>query len=184
MQSICKSYTTALAHPFALCVSTDVALHCSCCHDQYQKAVRLHSAVSKHTGSNSSSKIGSVLHMTSLLCLTQHVCMYVTIAICILSFSAGSDWSDSIHDFMHLTKLVIQPSHCTQITMEELNVIDKLPHYCPVCAYHEWNLDGLVEMIWDYIDVLRIYTKPKVSPNLDRVSGSSGICMVLAVCLL
>lgn len=50
-----------------------------------------------------------------------------------------------------------------QITMEELNVIDKLPHYCPVCAYHEWNLDGLVEMIWDYIDVLRIYTKPKVS---------------------
>lgn len=51
-----------------------------------------------------------------------------------------------------------------QITMEELNVIDKLPHYCPVCAYHEWNLDGLVEMIWDYIDVLRIYTKPKVSP--------------------
>ena len=49
-----------------------------------------------------------------------------------------------------------------QITMEELNVIDKLPHYCPVCAYHEWNLDGLVEMIWEYIDVLRIYTKPKV----------------------
>ena len=49
-----------------------------------------------------------------------------------------------------------------QITMEELNVIDKLPHYCPVGAYHEWNLDGLVEMIWDYIDVLRIYTKPKV----------------------
>lgn len=48
-----------------------------------------------------------------------------------------------------------------QITMEELNVIDKLPHYCPVCAYHEWNLDGLVEMIWEYIDVLRIYTKPK-----------------------
>ena len=50
--------------------------------------------------------------------------------------------------------------------MEELNVIDKLPHYCPVCAYHEWNLDGLVEMVWDYIDVLRIYTKPKVSTRM------------------
>ncbi len=24
-----------------------------------------------------------------------------------------------------------------QITIEELNVLDKLPHYCPVCAYHE-----------------------------------------------
>lgn len=52
--------------------------------------------------------------------------------------------------------------------MEELNVIDKLPHYCPVCAYHEWNLDGLVEMVWDYIDVLRIYTKPKVTYNLQQ----------------
>lgn len=50
----------------------------------------------------------------------------------------------------------------SQITLEELNVLDRLPHYCPVCAYHEWNLDGLVEMIWEYLDLLRIYTKPKV----------------------
>lgn len=34
-----------------------------------------------------------------------------------------------------------------QITLEELNVMQRLPHYCPVCAYHEWNLDGLVEMV-------------------------------------
>jgi hypothetical protein len=31
----------------------------------------------------------------------------------------------------------------------------------PVCAYLEWNLDGLVEMIWDYLDLQRVYTKPK-----------------------
>lgn len=48
-----------------------------------------------------------------------------------------------------------------QITLEELEVMSRLPHYCPVCAYQEWNLDGLVEMIWDYLDLLRIYTKPK-----------------------
>lgn len=48
-----------------------------------------------------------------------------------------------------------------QITLEELNILDRLPHYCPVCAYHEWNLDGLVEMIWEYLDLVRIYTKPK-----------------------
>ena len=40
-------------------------------------------------------------------------------------------------------------------------MISKLPPYCPVCAYHEWNLDGLVELIWEYLDLLRIYTKPK-----------------------
>jgi hypothetical protein len=37
----------------------------------------------------------------------------------------------------------------------------KQPHYVPVCAYLEWNLDGLVEMIWDYLDLQRVYTKPK-----------------------
>ncbi len=49
-----------------------------------------------------------------------------------------------------------------QITLEELNILDKLPHYCPVCAYLEWNLDGLIEMMWDYLGLIRIYTKPKV----------------------
>jgi hypothetical protein len=42
-----------------------------------------------------------------------------------------------------------------QITLEELNVMDRLPHYCPICAFHEWNLDGLVEMCWDYLDLVR-----------------------------
>lgn len=48
-----------------------------------------------------------------------------------------------------------------QITLEELEVMDKLPHYCPICAFLEWNLDGLVEMCWDYLDMVRVYTKPK-----------------------
>ncbi len=48
-----------------------------------------------------------------------------------------------------------------QITLEELNVISKLPHYVPVCAYHEWNLDGVIEMMWEYLDLVRVYTKPK-----------------------
>lgn len=33
--------------------------------------------------------------------------------------------------------------------------MDRLPHYCPICAYLEWNLDGLVEMCWDYLDMVR-----------------------------
>jgi small GTP-binding protein len=27
-----------------------------------------------------------------------------------------------------------------QISIEELDVIDELPHYCPICAFHNWNL--------------------------------------------
>lgn len=47
------------------------------------------------------------------------------------------------------------------ITLEELNVLDKIPHYVPVSAFLEWNLDELVERVWDYLDLIRIYTKPK-----------------------
>mmetsp|Transcript_79969 Transcript_79969/g.248155 ORF Transcript_79969/g.248155 Transcript_79969/m.248155 type:complete len:377 (+) Transcript_79969:106-1236(+) len=48
-----------------------------------------------------------------------------------------------------------------QITIEELDIIAEVPHHVPICAHHNWNLDGLVEMMWKYMDLLRIYTKPK-----------------------
>ncbi len=48
-----------------------------------------------------------------------------------------------------------------QISVEELDLFDKVPHYVPVCAELEWNLDELVERIWKYLDLIRIYTKPK-----------------------
>lgn len=52
-----------------------------------------------------------------------------------------------------------------QITLEELNILDKLPNYCPICAYHEWNLDGLVEMIWEYLDLVN-YLNLNIINNL------------------
>uniref|UniRef100_A0A7S2QTH0 OBG-type G domain-containing protein n=1 Tax=Chlamydomonas chlamydogama TaxID=225041 RepID=A0A7S2QTH0_9CHLO len=71
-----------------------------------------------------------------------------------------------------------------QITLEELNVMDKLPHYCPICAYHEWNLDGLVEMCWEYLALVRVYTKPKGKlPDFnDPVVLHRGKCTVEDFC--
>eukprot|EP00850_Spirogloea_muscicola_P023902 SM000402S15230 [mRNA] locus=s402:10190:12803:- [translate_table: standard] len=73
-----------------------------------------------------------------------------------------------------------------QITVEELEVLDRLPHYCPVrvgksegsrssddgmvgySAHLEWNLDGLLEKVWEYLDLIRVYTKPRgVNPDYD-----------------
>jgi len=48
-----------------------------------------------------------------------------------------------------------------EITIEELDILDKIPHYCPVSAHLEWNLDELIEKVWDYLDLIRVYTKPK-----------------------
>lgn len=47
------------------------------------------------------------------------------------------------------------------ITLEELEILDKIPHYIPISAYLEWNLDELVDKMWEYLDLIRVYTKPK-----------------------
>uniref|UniRef100_A0A7S3PMT8 OBG-type G domain-containing protein n=1 Tax=Aplanochytrium stocchinoi TaxID=215587 RepID=A0A7S3PMT8_9STRA len=47
------------------------------------------------------------------------------------------------------------------ISMEELDLLDQVPHYVPISAADEWNLDELLETIWDYCKMIRIYTKPR-----------------------
>lgn len=48
-----------------------------------------------------------------------------------------------------------------QLTVEELDIIDQLPHHVPISAHHGWNLEELMENVWDYTQMIRIYTKPK-----------------------
>lgn len=47
------------------------------------------------------------------------------------------------------------------ITLEELDLLASVPHYVPICARKEWNFDELLEKVWSYLNMLRIYTKPK-----------------------
>jgi ribosome-interacting GTPase 1 len=47
------------------------------------------------------------------------------------------------------------------ITIEELDLVSKIPHHVPISANHLWNLDELLERIWEYLGMIRIYTKPK-----------------------
>jgi len=47
------------------------------------------------------------------------------------------------------------------ISMEELDILDAVPHYCPISSHHKWNLDGLMDMVFDYLHMTRVYTKPK-----------------------
>lgn len=48
-----------------------------------------------------------------------------------------------------------------QLTIEELDIIDQMPHHVPISAAHEWNFDELLDTIWEYCKMIRIYTKPK-----------------------
>lgn len=48
-----------------------------------------------------------------------------------------------------------------QISIEELDIIYKIPHCVPISAHHEWNFDDLLEKMWEYLCLVRLYTKPK-----------------------
>ncbi|KAK2956218.1 putative GTP-binding protein [Blattamonas nauphoetae] len=47
-----------------------------------------------------------------------------------------------------------------QLTIEALDILARTPHCCPISAHLQWNLDDLLEMMWKYLNLLRIYTKP------------------------
>jgi hypothetical protein len=47
------------------------------------------------------------------------------------------------------------------LTLDELNILDQIEHYVPIAGDLGWNLDELVERMWEYLDLIRIYTKPK-----------------------
>lgn len=55
------------------------------------------------------------------------------------------------------------------ISMEELELYDRLPHYVPISSNLDWNLDGLLEAMWDKLNLLRVYTKPRgLFPDFDQ----------------
>lgn len=49
--------------------------------------------------------------------------------------------------------------------MEELELLSQVPNYVPVCAGKEWGFDDLLEKMWSYLDMKRIYTKPRGQQN-------------------
>ncbi|XP_018011924.1 GTP-binding protein 128up [Hyalella azteca] len=48
-----------------------------------------------------------------------------------------------------------------QISIEELDIIYRIPHTVPISAHHKWNFDDLLERMWEYLNLIRIFTKPK-----------------------
>jgi small GTP-binding protein len=37
------------------------------------------------------------------------------------------------------------------LTIEELDILDQMPNYVPISSQHEWNLEELMEEIWEYV---------------------------------
>jgi len=71
-----------------------------------------------------------------------------------------------------------------QISVEELDIVSEVPHCVPISAHHKWNYDSLLEKMWDYLKLVRIYTKPKGQlPDYEApVVLQNGRCSVSNFC--
>jgi len=47
------------------------------------------------------------------------------------------------------------------ISIEELDLLYRIPNACPISSEHGWNIDELLELMWERLDLRRVYTKPK-----------------------
>jgi uncharacterized protein len=47
------------------------------------------------------------------------------------------------------------------ISIEELDLLYRIPNACPISSEHGWNIDELLEQMWDKLKLKRVYTKPK-----------------------
>ena len=47
------------------------------------------------------------------------------------------------------------------ITIEELDLLYRIPNACPISSEHGWNVDELLEQMWENLNLVRVYTKPK-----------------------
>lgn len=45
--------------------------------------------------------------------------------------------------------------------IEELDILDRLENVVPISSSRKWNLEELMEEIWNRCNMIRIYTKPK-----------------------
>ena len=55
------------------------------------------------------------------------------------------------------------------VSLEELQLMDDMKHYVMTSSEKEWNLDGLLEKVWEYLDLIRVYTMPRgTQPNFDE----------------
>ena len=47
------------------------------------------------------------------------------------------------------------------ISIEELDLLYRIPNACPISSEQGWNIDELLEQMWEKLELRRVYTKPK-----------------------
>jgi len=66
------------------------------------------------------------------------------------------------------------------ISIEELDLLYRIPNAVPISSEHGWNVDELLELMWVKLNLVRVYTRPKGKmPDYSApVVLRSGACTV------
>jgi ribosome-interacting GTPase 1 len=79
------------------------------------------------------------------------------------------DLIDVIEGNRIYTPAVYAVNKMDSVSLEELQLMDDMKHYVMTSSEKEWNLDGLLEKVWEYLDLIRVYTMPRgTTPNFDE----------------
>ena len=70
------------------------------------------------------------------------------------------------------------------ISIEELDLLYRIPMSVPVSSREWWNIDELIEMMWTTLNLVRVYTKPRgLAPDYSQpVVLRRGKCSVEDFC--
>ncbi|XP_029166603.1 GTP-binding protein 128up-like [Nylanderia fulva] len=71
------------------------------------------------------------------------------------------DLIDVIEGNRKYVKCIYVLNKIDKISIEELDIIYRIPHAVPICSYHKWNFDDLLKRCWEYFNFVRIFPKPK-----------------------
>ena len=71
-----------------------------------------------------------------------------------------------------------------QITIEALDVLSRTPHCCPISAHHHWNLDDLLEMMWGYLNLFRMYGEKDIYIYIYIRGRKQGVFVFVLVLLV
>ncbi|KAI0722863.1 developmentally regulated GTP binding protein 1 [Earliella scabrosa] len=70
------------------------------------------------------------------------------------------------------------------ISIEELDLLYRIPMSVPISSREWWNIDELIEMMWQTLNLVRVYTKPRgLAPDYSQpVVLRRGKCTVEDFC--
>jgi len=75
-------------------------------------------------------------------------------------------------------------SQVDAISIEELDLLYKIPHSVPISSKEWLNVDELIERMWQALDLVRVYTKPRgAAPDYSApVVLRQGRCTIQDFC--